>query len=91
MKFYQISYFLKGALVVIAPLNFHFEETINIFKLLFVEREKFYIYLGLIENFKIHNIPFHYFEMVDYEKLNELYNLLDIGTFLFTVTPSESI
>tara|TARA_X000000368_G_C23055472_1_gene723639 strand:- start:2770 stop:3693 length:924 start_codon:yes stop_codon:yes gene_type:complete len=32
----------------------------------------------LIENFKIHNIPFHYFEMVDYEKLNELYNLLDL-------------
>ena len=55
----QIFYFLKGLLVVIAPLNFHFEETINIFKLLFVESEKFYIYLSLIESFKI--IPIIFF------------------------------
>ena len=55
----QIFYFLKGLLVVIAPLNFHFEETINIFKLLFVESEKFYIYLSLIEIFKI--IPIIFF------------------------------
>ena len=55
----QIFYFLKGLLVVIAPLNFHFEETINIFKLLFVESEKFYIYLNFIESFKI--IPIIFF------------------------------
>ncbi|MDC0855919.1 Brp/Blh family beta-carotene 15,15'-dioxygenase [Candidatus Pelagibacter sp.] len=55
----QIFYFLKGLLVVIAPLNFHFEETINIFKLLIVESEKFYIYLNLIESFKI--IPIIFF------------------------------
>ena len=55
----QIFYFLRGLLVVIAPLNFHFEETINIFKLLFVESEKFYIYLSLIEIFKI--IPIIFF------------------------------
>ena len=53
LPFNQIFYFLKGALIIIAPLNFHFEETINIFKQLFVESEKFYIYLGLVENFKI--------------------------------------
>ena len=38
----QLLYFLKGLLIIIAPLQFHFEETINIFKLLFVENEKFY-------------------------------------------------
>ena len=54
----QIFYFLKGLLIVIAPLNFHFEETINIFKLLFIENEKFYFYLGFIESFKIIQIIF---------------------------------
>ena len=49
----QIFYFLKGILIVIAPLNFHFEETVNLFQLLFVESEKFYLYLGLIASFKI--------------------------------------
>jgi beta-carotene 15,15'-dioxygenase len=49
----QIFYFLKGLLIIIAPLNFHFEETINIFKLLFIESEKFYIYLSLVEKLKI--------------------------------------
>ena len=54
----QVFYFLKGLLIVIAPLNFHFEETIGIFKILFVESEKFYIYLDLIESFKVIQILF---------------------------------
>ena len=54
----QLFYFLKGLLIVIAPLNFHFEETINIFKLLFVSGEKFYNFLGYIESFKIIPIIF---------------------------------
>ena len=45
-------------LIVIAPLNFHFEETVKIFKLLFVENEKFYMYLSFIESFKIIPIIF---------------------------------
>ena len=53
LAFSQIFYFLKGVLIVIAPLNFHFEETINIFKLLFIESEKFYIVLGYVENLRI--------------------------------------
>ena len=53
LSFNQIFYFLKGILIVIAPLNFHFEETVNIFKLLFVENEKFYMYLSFVESFKI--------------------------------------
>jgi Brp/Blh family beta-carotene 15,15'-monooxygenase len=49
----QLLYFLKGLLIIIAPLQFHFVETINVFKLLFIEDEKFYIFLGFIENNKI--------------------------------------
>ncbi len=54
----QIFYFFKGLLIVTAPLNFHFEETINIFKLLFVESEKFYLYLSLVESFRIIQVVF---------------------------------
>ena len=54
----QLFYFLKGLLIVIAPLNFHFEETINIFKLLFVSSEKFYIFLGYLESYNIIPIIF---------------------------------
>jgi beta-carotene 15,15'-dioxygenase len=45
-----ILYFLKGSLIIIAPLMFHFVETINIFKLLLIENEKFYLFLNFIEN-----------------------------------------
>jgi len=54
----QLFYFLKGLLIIIAPLNFHFEETINIFKLLFISGEKFYIFLGYIESYNIIPIIF---------------------------------
>ena len=54
----QLFYFLKGLLIVIAPLNFHFEETINIFKLLLISGEKFYIFLGYIESYNIIPIIF---------------------------------
>jgi beta-carotene 15,15'-dioxygenase len=53
-----IFYFFKGLLIIIAPLNFHFEETLQIFKILFVQSEKFYIYLGLIESLNIIPITF---------------------------------
>ena len=58
LRLNQLFYFLKGLLIIIAPLNFHFEETINIFKILFVDSEKFYIFLGYVENFKIVQIIF---------------------------------
>lgn len=32
----------------------------------------------LIENFKKYNIPFNYFEMVNFKDLNKLYNVLDL-------------
>ena len=50
--------FLKGLLIIIAPLNFHFVETINIFKILFVESERFYFYLDFIEQTKIISLTF---------------------------------
>ena len=53
LRLNQLFFFLKGLLIVIAPLNFHFEETINIFKILFVDSEKFYIFLGYVESLKI--------------------------------------
>jgi Brp/Blh family beta-carotene 15,15'-monooxygenase len=45
-----IIYFSKGTLIIIAPLMFHFVETINIFKLLLIENEKFYLFLNFIED-----------------------------------------
>ena len=54
--FYQLLYFLKGSLIILAPLYFHFDETINIFKLLLIESENFYFILNFIEDNKIFNI-----------------------------------
>ena len=45
-----ILYFLKGSLIIIAPLMFHFVETINILKLLLIENENFYLFLNFIED-----------------------------------------
>jgi Brp/Blh family beta-carotene 15,15'-monooxygenase len=45
-----ILYFLKGTLIIVAPLMFHFVETINIFKLLLIQSEKFYLFLNFIED-----------------------------------------
>ena len=49
-NFMSILYFLKGSLVILAPLYFHFEETIAIFKLLLIDNENFYSSLSFIEN-----------------------------------------
>ncbi len=45
-----ILYFLKGSIIVVAPLMFHFTETINIFKLLLIHNENFYLFLDFIES-----------------------------------------
>ena len=49
----QLFYFLKGSLIIFAPLYFHFDETVSIFKLLLVDNESFYEYLNFIETNKI--------------------------------------
>jgi len=48
-----ILYFLKGTLIIIAPLTFHFTETVNIFKLLLIQNEKFFLFLEFIETYQI--------------------------------------
>ena len=47
--FTNILYFLKGFLIILAPLYFHLQETIAIFKLLLIDNEEFYLSLNLIE------------------------------------------
>jgi Brp/Blh family beta-carotene 15,15'-monooxygenase len=51
--FTQMLYFFKGFLIILAPLYFHFQETIAIFKLLLIDNEMFYLSLNLIETNKI--------------------------------------
>ena len=46
-------YFFKGLLIVLAPLFFHFNETVNIFKFLLIENEAFYSMLAFIETNQI--------------------------------------
>ena len=46
----QFLFFLKGSLVILAPLYFNFNETVSIFKLLLIENESFYRSLNVIEN-----------------------------------------
>ena len=46
----QFLFFLKGSLVILAPLYFNFNETVSIFKLLLIENESFYQSLDVIEN-----------------------------------------
>ena len=51
--FNQLLFFLKGLLIIIAPMFFHFNETIAIFKLLLVDNEIFFSTLEFIEVNKI--------------------------------------
>ena len=51
--FNQLLFFLKGLLIVISPMFFHFNETIAIFKFLLVDNEIFYSTLEFIEVNKI--------------------------------------
>ena len=51
--FNHFLFFLKGTLIILSPMYFHFDQTVSIFKLLLVENESFYSILGLIESNKI--------------------------------------
>ena len=51
--FNQLLFFFKGSLIIIAPIYFHFNETIAIFKFLLVDNEVFYSTLEFIEINKI--------------------------------------
>ena len=50
---YQLLFFLKGTLIIFAPMFFHFDETVSIFKLLLINNESFYEFLNFIESNKI--------------------------------------
>ena len=47
--FNQLFFFLKGLLIILAPMFFHFDETVAIFKFLLVDNEIFYSTLEFIE------------------------------------------
>ena len=49
----EILYFFKGVLIILAPLHFHFQETIEIFKLLLITNEVFYLSLDFIETNRV--------------------------------------
>jgi len=51
--FTQMLYFFKGFLIILAPLYFHFQETVAIFKLLLIDNEMFYLSLNFIETNKV--------------------------------------
>jgi beta-carotene 15,15'-dioxygenase len=51
--FNQLLFFLKGLLIILAPMFFHFNDTITIFKFLLVDNEIFYSTLEFIEVNKI--------------------------------------
>ena len=45
----QLLFFFKGSLIILAPMFFHFDETVAIYKFLLVEDEAFYTILDYIE------------------------------------------
>ena len=49
----RLLYFFKGLLIIMAPMFFHFDETVAIFKFLLIDNEIFYSSLEFIETNKI--------------------------------------
>ena len=49
----QLLFFLKGLLIILSPMYFHFDETVSIFKLLLIDNESFYQFLNFMEMNKI--------------------------------------
>jgi beta-carotene 15,15''-monooxygenase, Brp/Blh family len=49
----QLLYLLKGLLIILAPLFFHFDDTVKIFKSLLIVNENFYLFLEFLEEKKI--------------------------------------
>ena len=68
----QLFFFLKGSLIIFAPMYFHFDETISIFKLLLIDNESFYEFLNFIESKKF------YFMVLFYQLYQVSYYLLKI-------------
>ena len=43
----QLLFFIKGTLIVLAPIYFHFDETVNIFEVLLINNKNFLSSIGL--------------------------------------------
>ena len=89
-------YFLKGLLIILAPVYFHFDETIAIFKLLFVENEVFYSSLSFIETYSIIQIGiitstfasiFLFFKQFQIKKFSIFFDFCSIITLNFYLSP----
>jgi Brp/Blh family beta-carotene 15,15'-monooxygenase len=89
-------YFFKGLLIIIAPLIFHFVDTIAIFKLLLIENENFYSFLLFIENKNILLFIFSitlfvniYFFLSNFEFINFLifFDFLSIVILNYFLSP----
>ena len=69
----QFLFLLKGSLIIFAPMYFHFDQTISIFRLLLIENENFYNLLDLIEYLKLYQkVKFYLFlqNLKNYKKLH---------------------
>ena len=66
---------------------FHFVETINIFKLLLIENEKFYLFLNFIENKSIITFMLYLISLLSsiyyFLKDFKIINIINIFRFLF--------
>ena len=51
--FNELLFLIKGSLIILAPMYFHFDETVYMFKLLLVDSELFYRFLSFLETNKI--------------------------------------
>ena len=92
----QLLYLLKGSLIILAPMFFHFEETINIFKLLLIENEIFYSSLNFIENKRLINISiilstlsslFLFFKKFELKKFTLFFDYFSIIIINYYFTP----
>ncbi len=92
--FTEILYFFKGFLIVLAPLYFHFQDTVNIFKLLLIDNEVFYSILSFVEANKIIEIGilvstlssiflfFNKFEVIKFSIFLDFFSIIIINYYL---------
>jgi beta-carotene 15,15'-dioxygenase len=92
--FTQLLYVFKGSLIILAPLTFHFQETVAIFKLLLIENQVFYSSLNFIETNDVikHGIIFSFcssvflflknFEMKKFVIFLDYFSILTLNFYL---------
>ena len=92
--FNQLLFFFKGLLIILAPIFFHFDETVGIFKLLLIDNEIFYSSLSFIEKNNIIIIGillstissiylfFKYFEIKKFVVFLDYFSILILNYYL---------